>query len=130
LTFDSPSTSRRTNAARRVAVIVVQRNFKVRSGPLAVFIVRSISHNAIKPGAERGLPTEGVDLSHDRAERVLYDFLGVSGASRDPQGQAISPIAVGAEKFFRRSRLSRGKPVHQLTVTIHPSLLLMIAFSQ
>src|SRR5882724_4750795 len=66
--------------------------------------------------------TERIDLPHDRAERVLYDFLGIRGVSRDPQGQAIGPVTVGAEKFFRRPRLSRGKRAHQLTVTIHPFL--------
>src|SRR5207249_7497721 len=89
----------------------------------AELLIRRVRHDAIEPGAEGGVASEGIDLAAHGPKRVLHHFLRIGRAARDADSQAIRPVTIGSNQSLGRRRLAPPEGVQERQITVGASRL-------
>jgi len=96
----------------------VQRDIGAAATTPSATLIGRVGHDPIDPRAKRRVSPKRIDLPDHGQEGVLHGLLGVLRVTRDPRGQAASPVTVGGHQILGGRWISAAKGRHKLAVPI------------
>ena len=84
------------------ALNIDRRDLVTLARAAAELLVGGVRCDAVDPGSEGRITSEGIDLLDHAAESVLHGLLGILSITRDTHRQPIPTIAVASNETLRR----------------------------
>src|SRR5712691_2689269 len=83
-------------------------------------LIGRVRHDPIEPRAERGLSAKRIDLPYREQESILHGFLGILRVARDPCGEAVGAVTIGAYQVLGGRRITAAKGRHERAIPVDP----------